>query len=189
MSKRIKNKSIPIIVLIICVLLISVGASYAFFTANLTGDETQTTITVKGGTMNITYSGGSAITVSNIYPKTAAWVTKTITVTGNSTTTINMPYTLKLNVTANTFSASALKWQLTSPNTGSNGTPIPAKATNQDIASGTSNILLGSGTFTSPTSGAKAHTYVLTIYFPDTDKNQNTDQGKNFEARVNITGS
>lgn len=185
-KKKQKLSTINMILLLAFILITVSGVSYAFFTANLTGGEATTSITVGGGTMGIAYSGGAVINVANIYPKADAITTKTFTVTGTSTTDLSMPYKLTLQVVTNTFSATALKWRLTSTNTGLNGTPVPAKSTDQNIGTGASAIVLGNGSFTSPTSGAKVHTYGLSLYFPDTGSNQNADQGKSFTAYVII---
>ncbi len=45
---------------------------------------------------------------------------------------------------------------------------------------------MGTGTFTSPTGGNKVHTYNLEIYFPDSGKNQNINQGKTFKAYIKV---
>lgn len=187
MKKSKKKMTVLNGVLVIAMVLITtVGITYAFFSANLTGAESETTITISGGKMDIAFVGGSKITASGAFPQAAAIATKSMTVTGTNTTSTTMPYKLTLNVTANTFSATALKYQLASTNTGNNGTLVPAKTTNQNIATGPSNIALGNGSFTGPTGGAKVHTYVLTIYFPDTGGDQNADQGKTFSAFVKI---
>ncbi|MDD2409472.1 MAG: hypothetical protein PHD03_01985 [Bacilli bacterium] len=172
-----------VVVLVVLLLLISIGVSFAFFTANISNSESATTITVGGGTLNITYSGGSTVTVSNIHPRPEAWATKTFTVSGTTATATTMNYKCTLVVSVNSFSANALKYQMTATNTGSNGTPMTAITTSQNIGTGTSNIPLGNGSFVGPVS-AKVHTYVLTIYFPDTEANQNADQGKEFNARI-----
>lgn len=186
-TEKFKNSKLTLIIILTIVLVTATtGITYAFFSANLIGAETATTITAGGGTMSITYAGGTAINASNIYPKAAAFATKTITITGNNTTDLPMDYSLTLQVNTNTFSSSALKYQLASTNTGSNGTIIPAKPTSQNIATGASAIVLGNGTFVGPTGGNKVHTYVLTLYFPDTGADQNVDQGKNFTAHVKI---
>jgi len=44
--------------------IITIGASFAYFTANIEGAETGTTITTTGGTLNIFHAGGK-----NIYCK------------------------------------------------------------------------------------------------------------------------
>lgn len=185
-----KGNITKIVVTIVLLLLISIGVSFAYFTANISGSESATTITVGGGTLGITYadSTGSAITVSNIYPRAAAWATKTFYVKGNTATTDTMKYKCTLKVTTNTFSGTALKWQMTSANAVSpnnNGTIMTAKTTNQNIAAGASDILLGNGEFIGPVNLTNhIHTYVLTIYFPDTPSNQNVDQGKTFTAYI-----
>ncbi|MDD2505229.1 MAG: hypothetical protein PHF21_03015 [Bacilli bacterium] len=173
----------PIVAL---VLITSIGISYAWFSANLTGGEDSTSITVGSGTMDITYAGGPSITAINISPKSAAFATKTITITGNSTTDLDMAYKLTLQVQTNTFTANALKWRLASDNSGKNGTIIPAKTTDQNTGTGASAINLGSGNFVSPTEGAKIHAYTLTLFFPETSTNQNVDKGKSFTAYVKI---
>lgn len=178
--KKTKTNILNITILVVLLLILAFGASFAFFTAQITGGESATTITVSGGTMNITYNGGSAINVANIYPRAAAWATKTFTITGNNTTAIVMNYKVTLVVQTNTFTSGVLEYRLASTNTGANGTPIPAIDSNTDIASGASNILLGTGSFTAATGGNKVHTYTLSIYFVDTGVNQNTEQNKSF---------
>lgn len=192
-TKKSKGKKVSLtkaLVAIGLLLILSIGVSFAYFTANISGSESATTITVGAGTLGITYadSTGSAITVSNIYPRAAAWATKTFYVKGNTATTDTMKYKCTLKVTTNTFSGTALKWQMTSANAANpytNGTIMTAKTTNQNIGTGTSDIPLGNGQFIGPVNLTNhIHTYVLTIYFPDTPSNQNVDQGKTFTAYI-----
>ena len=85
-----KDNIIKLIGLITLVLVITTISSYAYFTANITGNENETTLTVAGGTMNITYNGGSTINMGAIYSREEAWASKTFTLTGNNTTGANM---------------------------------------------------------------------------------------------------
>ncbi|MDD4407798.1 MAG: hypothetical protein PHX19_01980 [Bacilli bacterium] len=188
MIKLKKINKILIKLIYISLFFLLLGFSYAFFTANITGSESTTTITVTGGTMDITFNGGNNINMGNMLPREAAWGTKTFTVTGNNTTTLTMNYHLNLIIESNTFSYGSLKYKLTSTNTGGNGTIAPSTSTVQDIGSGARSIFLGNGTFVGPTSGDKVHTYVLDIYFPDNGENQNYDQGKSFGAHIEILG-
>lgn len=73
---KIKNRITLSITLVVTVLLITIGLSYAYFSANLTGGEETTTITVTGGTMNIVYNGGANINVANIIPSDNPVATK-----------------------------------------------------------------------------------------------------------------
>lgn len=176
-----------VITVAVTLLMVIGGISYAYFTALIEGDEEATTITVSGGTLNIVYDGGSKITISDIFPKTEAITSKTFTVTGNNTTGLDMPYTVNLVVVSNTFTAGALKYQLRSTNNQANGTIIPPIPTSQNFGTGVEEILLGNGIFSGPTDGNKIHTYILDVFFPITAENQNIDQGKEFNAYIEIS--
>ena len=182
---RIINKILKELISIALFFLI-LGLSYAYFTANITGSETGTTISAGGGIMYMTFDGGNNITMNNIYPRSEAWGTKIFTVTGNNTTDLNMAYSLYLEVEENTFNDHAMQYKLTSVNTGNNGTVVAGNIDLIPIKSGASSTLLGYGTYSSPTSGDKVHTYTLEIYYPNTDFNQNMNFGKIFGAHLEI---
>ena len=71
------KKVLGIISIIVLLLLITIGGSFAYFSASLTGGEETSTITAAGGTMNITYDGGATITATGIYPNNDPVATKT----------------------------------------------------------------------------------------------------------------
>lgn len=106
---RIINKILKELISIALFFLI-LGLSYAYFTANITGSETGTTISAGGGIMYMTFDGGNNITMNNIYPRSEAWGTKIFTVTGNNTTDLNMAYSLYLEVEENTFNDHAMQY-------------------------------------------------------------------------------
>lgn len=181
-----KSFAFVLITIVLTVLLISIGASFAYFTANLSGEESATTITVTGGSMKITYSSGPNINIANIIPDDKAIDTKVFTVVGNNTTSLPMGYKISLVVESNTFSNLALKYKLISENTSSSGTPAPSRTTLTNIGTGPSTIDLGNGNFTVPTGGSKTHTYNLEIYFPNAEYLQNDDQDKQIKAHVTV---
>ena len=175
-----KQKQVMIYAMLLCIVL-AVGASYAFFTAGMSS-ETTTTVRADAGTMKITYAGGNNINLSGIYPRDAVWATKTITVTGNNKTEVDMYYKLTLVVDSNTFSTSdPLQYELTSTNTSTNGNIIPAISKTNITGS---SIELGSGNFVKA-NNAK-HTYQLKIYYPKKTTSQNSNQGATFSAHVEI---
>ncbi len=53
------KKIIGIIISIVLLFLITIGGSFAYFSASLSGAENTPPITAAGGTMNITFAGGS----------------------------------------------------------------------------------------------------------------------------------
>ncbi|MDD4407692.1 MAG: LamG domain-containing protein, partial [Bacilli bacterium] len=133
---------------------------------------------------NISYSGGNNINLAEIYPKAESWGTKTFTITGNNTTSIEMQYKISLVIESNTFSSGAIKYKLTATNTDGNGTTTKNITALSNINTNTSTILLGLGKFNGPTNGNKIHTYNLDIYFPDTGLSQNDDRGKQLKAHI-----
>ena len=168
----------------IFVAIIFIGATYAFFTAGMSS-ENSTTVRADAGTMKITYDGGANIDLAGIYPKDDVWATKTITVTGNNTTDAEMYYKLTLVVDSNTFKTDdPLQYELVSTNDSTNGEIIP-NISKTDIT-GTS-IELGSGHF-AKANNAK-HTYLLKIYYPKKATSQNANQGAAFSAHVEITSA
>ena len=86
--KEGKNNTVLLTVIGIATLLVAVvGATFAYFSAQLSGTENQSTMTIQasnGGSS--TLDGGEAIHVENIYPREEAWVNKKIAVTYHNTT-------------------------------------------------------------------------------------------------------
>ncbi|MDD4796082.1 MAG: hypothetical protein PHG03_06000, partial [Bacilli bacterium] len=106
------NIILPAVLSIILLLIITIGLSFAYFTANITGSEETTTITAKGGKMVITYDGGSNVDVDNIAPSNTPFGTKTFTITGYNNTNIAMGYKISLVVESNTFSDNAIQYKM-----------------------------------------------------------------------------
>jgi len=178
-----KNKTI-LIISIIGLILVVAGASYAYFSARITGLESASTLSMTAGTLEIEYSEGDEnITASNIYPRPEAWLTKTITLRGKNTTQLKMNYSLGLVITTNEFEDGYLTYTLTNNTTSENGVPISThtKTINQ---SGTQ--ILGYGQFDTTGSASEEHTYTLQIFFKDNGLDQNESQGATFNARITV---
>jgi hypothetical protein len=186
-----KDKSrISVVLMITGILLLiglTVGLTYAYFSANITGSETSTTITTSSGTITIVYGNGTTINAANIAPGWSA--VKTFTVTGSNTTAAygtNLVYAINLVKQTNTFSTGALTYSLSG--TGSGGTL--ASASSASITTGAGTQALGTGNFVnaSSTYSNVAHSYTLTVAFPNTpEAAQNGEQGKSFTGYITIT--
>ncbi|MDD4795597.1 MAG: hypothetical protein PHG03_03450, partial [Bacilli bacterium] len=144
---RKKNMILTLVLSIILLLMITIGVSYAYFTANITGGEESTTITVKGGKMLITYDGGSEVDVDNIAPGNTPFGTKTFTVTGFNNTNTPMGYKISLVVESNTFSENAIQYKMISTNTGDSGNVASSINVFTNIRSGEGTYTLGYGNF------------------------------------------
>lgn len=178
-----KKQKIIVIVTVFALVLLCGGLTFAYFTS-LTSSESASTIYVKGGTMDITYASGDGnIIMENIYPRAAAWVNKSFTVTGNNTTDLNMYYGISLVVDNNSF-GEYLSYTLTGTNTSNNGNLIPNTTENQKIFNGVGTYDLGVGSFNKATNAV--HTYSFKIFFLDTGKEQNYAQEANFAAHLVI---
>ena len=207
-----KNAILLTIIGIATLLVAIVGATFAYFSAQVTYNDASSTLTIisaSGGSS--TYQGGEEIRIENIYPRDEAWVQKTVKITyQNSTTTADYEYQLKLNF-ANTFTNGYLTYEFKpiayDAATGvclsngskdastcgadlikstNNGTLVALKTGSFDNTAGSaSSITLGNGVF-NPTSGDNqaVHVYLLTIWFLNGTGNQNDAQGKALTASV-----
>lgn len=178
------NKQNKIILAMITLVLVlaSAGLTYAFFTS-FSSSESASTIAAKGGNMSIKYASGNGnIVVENIYPREAAWVNKSFTVTGKNTTDLDMYYSISLVIDNADISANPLTYTLNGVNTSNNGSIIPSITTPEHFSDNTTE--LGVGKFNKGNN--LTHSYVLNIYFKDDGTNQNYGQEMNFSAHLII---
>lgn len=192
-----RNNAILLTIIGIATLLVAiVGATFAYFSAIVTGSETASTIVVQsadGGTS--TFTGGDRVTINNIYPKGStsntedAWLTKYVTFTHrNESATGAFTYDLTLNYD-NSFAANELAYTFAPVNSycsdysGSCATPVSANLATMNPASAAGNFDYGNnktatlGRVTINTTDLAAgvtHAFVLRIFYPNkTDTNQN----------------
>lgn len=188
MEDKSKTVIVSIIGTILTIAIVSLGVTYAFFSANISGSESGSTIIAEAGIMQISVSGGNNVTAENIMPDSDnPWGTKTITLTGTNTTEKSMSYKIKLVVDNNEFKKANMQYTLTSTNTGNNGAVITSVTTATDItaAVGASQVLGGTtqvGYFLNASN--VAHTYVLKLFYPETNTDQSEDMGAKFAAHI-----
>ncbi len=188
MEDKPKTVIVSIIGTILTIAIVSLGVTYAFFSANISGSESGSTIIAEAGIMQISVSGGNNVTAENIMPDSDnPWGTKTITLTGTNTTEKSMSYKIKLVVDNNEFKKANMQYTLTSTNTGNNGAVITSVTTATDItaAVGASQVLGGTtqvGYFLNASN--VAHTYVLKLFYPETNTDQSEDMGAKFAAHI-----
>lgn len=173
-----KKQKIIIITIILSLVLLFSGLTYAYFTSAV-NSESGSTIIAKGGTMNVIYDNGSGdIVVENIYPREKEWVTKKFTVTGNNTTDLNMYYRVSMVIDNNEYNPNDLSYTLTSENTSNNGEIIPSVTEHTPIMYpealvtffNNENQVIGQGMFTKGQN--QVHTYTLKIFFDETGEEQ-----------------
>ena len=168
-----KDKKIIILSIVGVLLLVSivVATSYAYFTANVSGNKDTNNVVVTNGVMALEYKDGDEITLANAVPGNS--VTKTFTVknTGNVSTN----YTIYFSELSNKFvDKTDLVYTLTSSDGGKNVAQKQVPSTNEAMVS---NYAIDAG---------KTHTYTLTITFLNKDENQNDNINVSFSTKVSI---
>ncbi len=160
--------------------IITVGLSYAYFSARIVGKESASTITLSAGVMEINYSEGNGIIeLLGIYPKDDAWATKTFTVTGKNSTDLKMNYKMGIEIEENTFSSGSLTYSLENiVNDGGN----PVNNIDGPIVLVNGTQLLGYGSFNKGMD--IKHTYTIKIYFKNNGKDQNENQKARFKGKI-----
>ncbi len=183
--KSVKKNNVTVVVLIVILtMIIGVSLSYAFFSARISGTESESTIVMEAGSLSIEYTDlSNVISVSKVYPKEDAWVTKEFKVTGTNTTNLVLFYKIKIVLDNNEFEGLGLSYSLESENTGNNGNIIP-RISKEYI--GMEDVVLGQGYFINTGTTPKEHKYTLKIYFKENGEDQNYLQGAKFAAHIEI---
>ena len=186
MKKNLKAIVVAFLILIAGAILFKF--SYAYFTADIGGTETDVTLTMGSGKIEIDFNGGLSITSTGLKPKSAPVAVKNFTVKGSNTTDLNalMLYHLVLVVESNELTSESLGYKLIGTNTDNNGNTIPNISTIKKINTGSGEYNLGVGEFSGTKISNKTHTYALEIYFPETGEKQNDNQGKKFKMHIEV---
>lgn len=199
-----KNNTVMLTIIGIATLLIAVvGATFAYFSATLTGISDEKEYTVRSATVGTQFNGGADITATGIYPKEEAWGTKTFSIKTTSTKGVSTKYRISLVIDDNDttadetisdgaghikrFQANALSYTLTAieANAATEGT-MPT-ATETQIADPSDDIVFGEATIYGNDAVEVTQTYTLSMFFKDTGTDQNANQGAQFKGHIAIT--
>lgn len=199
-----KNNTVMLTIIGIATLLIAVvGATFAYFSAQLTGTDNEKEYTVRSATVGTEFNGGADITATGIYPKAEAWGTKTFSIKTTATKGVSTKYKITLVIDDNDttedatisdgaghvkrFQANALSYTLTATeaNAASKGTMPTANET--QIADPSKDIVFGDATIYGNDTQEVTQTYTLSMFFKDTGEDQNANQGAQFKGHIAIT--
>ena len=188
-----KSSTILLTVIGIATLLVVVtGATFAFFAAQVKGDDTATSVQIKAaadGTA-ITMTGFDQITLAGIYPKADAWVKdKEVSFTlpkVDQSTTVSS-YSFDLVVTSNDFKADYLTFTFAKKSLSANVSGESGTATKTAIngTTGVTNIAHGKVARNADTTVK----YNLNVYFDEKNENQNDGKAHTavFYVKMNWT--
>ena len=203
-----KNNTVMLTVIGIATLLIAVvGATFAFFSAQLSGTDTE--YKVVSATIGTEFTSGDQVVANGIFPQDAAWVTKVFSIKSTSSVGVETKYNISLVVDPNdvtqdatisstgvaggtikAFSANALSYTLTATESNANaehpGT-MPTTTGQVKIADPTQTINLGQAKVYGNGDNTVIQQYTLSMFFPRTAEDQNADQGAQFKAHIEIS--
>lgn len=172
-----KKQRIFLSVVAIATLLVAIlGATFAWFSAQVKGNDEASSVIVETATLGIVYENSNEIKGENVMP---GWSqTKTFTVSAQVGANTNQNYTISWDIDTNDFAdQSDLIYTLVgAPKAG--GTAI--NATEVQVPAVGKTAISGQGTI-KPT---ETHEYQLTVKFKETGSDQNSNQGKKFYGKI-----
>lgn len=182
-----KSSTILLTVIGIATLLVVVvGATFAYFAAQVNGNDTSTSVLITASSQGTTiqFTGGEENNLSGIYPREDAWLIKDVqiqnsAVSGSASTAT---YTFGLEVTQNTYTPGDLQYTFTKKSVPQTATSTSEVATPTDLVNSTPDI--GHGTVNLVETNTIIYTFNL-YYVNKTDVNQNPGSGdKNVKFRI-----
>ena len=172
-----KDKKILFGTFIALLLLLTTGFSYAYFSANISGNENAKNVVVEAGTLSLVYTDGPEIKAQNIKP---GWsTTKEVSVKNTGTLDINYNIiwqSLTNEITNNEMVISATCQRLNASGTVEGTCESISQAAISDMTIA-KRVSIESGI---------THKYTFTILFKETNADQNTNQGKKFNGVLGI---
>ena len=172
-----KDNKILFGTMIVLLLLLTVGLSYAYFSTAVKGNDNAKDMVVEAGTLKLTYTDGPAINAQYIKP---GWsTTKEVSVKNNGT--LDAYYNVIWQSLTNTITSNELVLSATCQRLNASGT---VEGTCESISQApisdmriAKKISIESGI---------THKYTFTILFKETNADQNYNQGKEFNGVLGI---
>ena len=174
-----KTNKVKVIVITLLIFIVSIaGISYAYFTIQITGNDTASSMRLTTANMSLVYNDVQI--VSGEYAEPGWTQTKTLTVT--NTGNVSAEYTIIWRDLYNEITNGELVISATcSATSGScptiSETAVPTRLTESTGSAVKANISIAPGV---------THTYTLTALFKETGSNQNYNQNKEFYGTLNI---
>ena len=189
-----KSSTILLTVIGIATLLVVVvGATFAFFAAQITGDTASSVViqTAADGTV-VEFTGTNQNDVHNIFPRETAWSTQPFSLSSNGGNEVasagDVVYTITLNYENGfTGDAAGIQYEVVKKEL-TEGAASTVEKTKQDLpTTGTSLVL---GTVTVARGKAFTASYELNIYYKNsTSVNQNTNSEHSLKYHVSFASS
>src|SRR5574344_772472 len=200
-----KNNSLLLIIALATLLVAMIGATFAYFTADVSGNGTSQVHVTTSTTDSLVYTPGSAISLTatqqNFYLNAGnqtGSTTSTVQLLANNTGSATYCYTVAVNITTNEFiytvdsSTPELTLSVTKSAAGAAATSV---LTNYDITTKTGSVniptTLGGTVYknsiTAAASASTTDSFTATVTMVNLGTKQTANEGKNFSAKLVLT--
>lgn len=178
----VKGQTIFLSIIGIATLLVAIiGATFAWFSITVTGNDSPSDIVITSGNLGqVSFVDGTNIEINNLMP--GSYTTKTFTISQTDpSATGKIAYNIVLNVKSNTLTPAA-KGQFVHSLKSSGNSNGGTLANLLPTAVPTQSMVIGSGVI----EGYEVHTYEYTIGLNNVDEDQNDAQGKVFSGYLSV---
>ena len=165
------------LILIISVLILLIGASFAYFSLEITGNDTAKYNTITTGELKLTFIDTNVLTLDNALPGDSA--TKTISV--KNTGTIDTSYNIVWQELTNTITNDELVIEATCKRLNSSNTEEGTCESISQKAVSSNKLKLNI-----PIEAGITHEYTLKLTFIDTGSTQNYNKNKSFNGKIGL---
>jgi hypothetical protein len=200
-----KNNSLLLIIALATLLVAIIGASFAFFTATISGNGVSTAQVTTSTTDSLVYTPGSPISLTatqqNFYLNAgnqSGSTTSTVQLLANNTETATYCYTVDVNITTNEFiytvnsSTPELTLSVTKSAAGAEATSV---LSNYDITTKTGSVNIPTtldgtvfkNSITATASASTTDSFIATVTMVNLGTKQTANEGKNFSAKLVLT--
>ena len=169
--RNISNKKFILFSILSCLLILTIGTTYAFFTTNILGNSDAKSTQVYAGIMSLKLDGTTITSADGMYPGASHTIEFSVENTGTLTTT----YELDMKEVYNDLNNSYMVYTITK-----NDELVKEETVVPQI----DDILLPAVVI----APQEIDNYKLTITYKNSDSLQNSDEGKSFSGRVQISG-
>src|SRR5574344_1696171 len=168
-----KNKKLLIfgIVIVVLVVSISLGLTYAFFTASVEGNDEAQITEITTGTLKLRLTDTNILNMDNAYPGRTESKTFTVENIGSAVAS----YDILLTDVSTSFIGNDLVYTVTSNNNGGSKTETTLPITDETIIE---NVVIEPGV---------VQTYTIMITFKETGLDQNNNQGATYTGLIQIS--
>ncbi len=169
--RNISNKKFILFSILSCLLILTIGTTYAFFTTNILGNSDAKSTQVYAGIMSLKLDGTTITSADGMYPGASHTIEFSVENTGTLTTT----YELDMKEVYNDLNNSYMVYTITK-----NDELVKEETVVPQI----DDVLLPAVVI----APQEIDNYKLTITYKNSDSLQNSDEGKSFSGRVQISG-